>query len=371
MVQLKTCLNDSISYDDQFFGKELKGIPNDRDIGYIKDYEDEYNQSHTGYKFRCGKRYSLHKDSRIFLMQNPKVMYDFSFFEIRKDKSMNLILKREILDEIIQEFMIISDDISAFLSIRAGYEVIPIFYEYEIVTDDYSSKGFLIPLSHSRRLRNISYSLTNTLINFKALILSILECVPLDSKLSRSLQHLKLTTYDTPAELKLMAACSSLEYLYSYWFRNLNGYQKLVQFKQSEDFKSKPRNFRKNIDKIKLENFDPKIAKNTPSLTTLIAFFLYDLEINSSKYSISWGDSPQFITVRNNLLHGGHFVDEIEISIAQDNVCLLAMEVLLTILEKLSLSENKQIYSRDKIRNQENEFYLIPMIDEKILKFIF
>lgn len=66
-------------------------------------------------------------------------------------------------------------------------------------------------------------------------VASFFECCPIDRKISGGIQHLKLTFYEAIVELKLMAACSAIEYFYSYWFWKMHGLSKLIKAIQEKN----------------------------------------------------------------------------------------------------------------------------------------
>jgi hypothetical protein len=149
-----------------------------------------------------------------------------------------------------------------------------------------------------------------------------------------------------------MAACSAIEYFYSYWFWEMSGLPKLI----SAGSQSNPLVdlHKDSVNKLKKLN-SPSRGK-TPYLSTVIRFFLDDLSIDWKKY-MSGKSTPQFIQVRNELLHGSFISDDIKIFQAEEVAQKLGTEILISIMKNISRSNILELYENLPIRLPEQEFY--------------
>ncbi|VXD25237.1 hypothetical protein [Planktothrix paucivesiculata] len=217
----------------------------------------------------------------------------------------------------------------------------PIYYDYSMFYKQKYIYGRIIPIWDRRRIPRTSKSWPTKGIHFLGNITSFLECCPLSKQLSRGIEHLKITVYESTVELKLMAACSAIEYFYSYWFREMNGLSKLINAVSE------------NNQLVKLKQVSPG---RTPSLSTVIRFFIDDLGIDWKKYM---GDkaSPQFIQVRNDLLHGSFISDDIKIFEAEEVAQKLGTEILFSIMKNISKLKDSEEYESLPIRTPEKDFY--------------
>ena len=130
--------------------------------------------------------------------------------------------------ELSQHLEDVLNDLCAFLSIICDYEILPIYYDYSICSQNKYIHGRIIPIWKRRRIPRVTRSWPTQGIHFMANITSFLECCPTNRQFGRGIKHLKITVYESTVELKLMAACSAIEYFYSYWFWEIDGCKKLI-----------------------------------------------------------------------------------------------------------------------------------------------
>ncbi|MFM5962395.1 MAG: hypothetical protein ACKOQ2_35470, partial [Dolichospermum sp.] len=82
------------------------------------------------------------------------------------------------------------------------------------------------------------------------------------------------------------------------------------------------------------------------------------LGIDWKKYMNS-EDKPQFIQIRNKLLHGSFTSDDVEIFKAQEVAQKLGTEILFSIMKKISLVNDSSLYDQLPIRTPEKDFYTL------------
>lgn len=230
------------------------------------------------------------------------------------------------------------------------------YYDYSMCSQGKYIYGHIIPIWERRRIPRISQSWPTEGIHFLYNVTSFLECCPLSKQLSRGIGHLKITVYEFTVELKLMAACSAIEYFYSYWFWEMDGLSKLIdgcsQNNQLISSDQKPA-LAKKLKKIK--NLSDS---TTPSLSIIIRFFVNDLNINWEKYMDSQ-DCPLFIKVRNDLLHGSFISDDKVTFQAEEIAQKLGVEILFAIMKIISKADDPQSYEILPVRPPETDFYAL------------
>jgi len=360
-VQVRAYLNEEVSSMDETFNIEFENMP---DVGHNKDFnklEDDsslYCALTSGYEVKCGKKYIAHEDHTLFYRKNIDTLYKFSFIDIM------LPLVNEYINNLVtQEYEKLEvsltrhlertiSDLCAFLSIVCDYEILPIYYDYSIYSDDKFIQGRIIPIWGRRKISKVSRSLPKSGIHFLSNITAFLECCPISKQLSRGMQHLKTTVYESSAELKLMAACSAIEYFYSYWFWEMSGLSKLIHAASKND----PLVDLHKDSINKLKKLSNSSSDKTPYLSTVIRFFLDDLGIDWQRYLKS-KIFPQFIQIRNGLLHGSFVSDEVKIFEAEEVAQKLGAEILISIMKKISRAGMPELYENLPVRVPRQEFY--------------
>jgi hypothetical protein len=151
---------------------------------------------------------------------NPIKNHRINNLIIREDPEIEVSLARHLEN--------VLNDVCAFLSILCEREILPIYYDYSMCSQNKYISGRIIPLWERRRIPRISKSWPTEGIDFLGNVTSFLECCPLSKRLSRGIINLKITVYESTVELKLMAVCSAMEYFYFYWFWERNGLSKLI-----------------------------------------------------------------------------------------------------------------------------------------------
>ena len=202
-------------------------------------------------------------------------------------------------------------------------------------------------------LSKISKARNNLYLHFHRDVELFLECCPLDKKLVYGLYVLKQTVFNSNSPLQLLAAYSALEYFYSFWLWEMNGIDKLIKAKKGKNnlirfqYLSQPG----------LENLQNNKQARIPSLSLVIRLFLRDININWKEYlNDDVSKNPEFIDIRDDLLHGVLISDEIKISYAADKVTKIAKKVLFKIMKKISKSSNKEFYEKLYINNHAPRF---------------
>ena len=347
--QLRAYLNDEFSSRDDSFITEFKNTPRPRNIDAdtIADKRNLYCALNSGYEVKCGKKYVTHKDHDVLYTKNIDTLYKLSFIDIRiplnNQGINNLIIQeaQEIEVSLARHLENVLKDVCAFLSIVCDREIWPIYYDYSMCSQNKYIYGQIIPIWERRRIPRISQSWPTQGIHFLDNVTSFLECCPLRKQLSRGIRHLKVTVYESTVELKLMAACSAIEYFYSYWLREIDGLSKLRDgCSQNNQLLSEHKNLVK-----KLKNIQSSSDSTTPALSTVIRFFVNDLNIEGKKYmDMDSKDIPLFIKVRNELLHGSFISDDKEIFQAEEIAQKLGTEILLAIMKIISKADDAQSY---------------------------
>lgn len=359
-IQLRAYLNDEFSSYDDLLAIEFENMPRKRSkkTGWVMNEPSLYCALTSGYQVKCGKKYITHKDHNIFYKKNIDTLYKLSFIDIivpLNNQHINNLITHEVQEIEIclaRHLENVLNDACAFLSIVCDYEILPIYYDYLICSQNKYINGRIIPIWERRRIPRISHSWPKMGVNFLSNITAFLECCPLNKKLSRGIQHLKITVYESTVELKLMASCSAIEYFYSYWFWEMNGISNL----RSADLQ-KNTLILKNFTTKKLNNYKTS-SHGTPPLSNIIRFLLDDLGIDWKKYMNS-EDKPQFIQIRNKLLHGSFTSDDVEIFKAQEVAQKLGTEILFSIMKKISLVNDSSLYDQLPIRTPEKDFYTL------------
>ncbi|OKH33145.1 hypothetical protein NIES2119_24085 [[Phormidium ambiguum] IAM M-71] len=359
-IQLRAYLNDEFSSMDEIFATEFENMPQrrDRNLSTKIAHPSLYCALNSGYEVKCGKKFITHKDHDVVYKRNIDTLYKFSFIDIsiplRNKHLIKLIIDgtKEIEVSLVRHLEQVLNDTCAFLSIICDYEIIPIYYDYSMFYKQKYISGRIIPIWERRRIPRTSKSWPTQGIHFLGNITSFLECCPLSKQLSRGIEHLKITVYESTVELKLMAACSAIEYFYSYWFWEMNGLSKLIsavsQNNQLVDLNQ--------ASFSKLKKLNSQSSSKTPYLSTVIRFFIDDLGIDWKKYMGNKA-TPQFIQVRNELLHGSFTSDDIKIFEAEEVAQKLGTEILFSIMKNISKLNDSEEYESLPIRTPEKDFY--------------
>jgi len=356
-VQLRAYLNDDYSRDSTW-GEEFMNTAQQISKSFSKDL-GLYCALNSGYEIRCGKKYITHNDHSFSHRRNIENLYKLSFLDVYKPlntKSIYLDEKEENYSEIneLKHLEKLIDDACAFLSIIRDYEIFSIYYDFSIYYQQKYVSGTVIPICNRKKISRISkYFITNGTSLFHNAA-SFFECCPMNNRLSRGIQHLKLTVCDATVELKLMAACSAIEYFYSYWFWDMHGLQKLIQqATQNEN----PLASLKNLNKLKNDQ-----SGKTPYLSKVIRFFLDEIGVNWRNYDIDIDERnpPLFIQIRNDLLHGSFTSnDDVRLFLAEDCAQKIGTEILFKIMKLISKSNDIDSYEKLPIRTPEKEFHTI------------
>ena len=365
--QVRAYLNDEFSSIDDSFITEFENTPGSRNIDAdtIADKRSLYCALNSGYEVKCGKKYVTHKDPNILYRKNIAPLYKLSFIDLRiplnNQAINNLIIQeaQEIEVSLARHLENVLNDVCAFLSILCDREILPIYYDYSICSQNKYISGRIIPIWERRRIPRISKSWPTLGIHFEGNVTSFLEGCPLSKQLSRGIGHLKITVYESTVELKLMAACSAIEYFYSYWFWEIDGLSKLIDgCSQNNQLLSDHKKLVNNLNDIKKRNIKDRNYRKTPALPTVIRFFVNDLNIEGKKYmDMDSKSSHLFIKVRNDLLHGSFISDDKEIFQAEEIAQKLGTEILLAIMKIISKADDAQSYESLPVRPLEKDFY--------------
>jgi hypothetical protein len=361
-VQLRAYLNDEFSSMDEIFNTEFENTPRQRDKNskINIDQSSLYCALNSGYKVKCGKKYIAHKDHNVFNRKNIDVLYKLSFIDILvslNNQQINSFAACETNNlevKLSQHLEDVLNNLCAFLSIICDYEILPVYYDYSICSQNKYISGRVIPIWERRRIPRVSRSWPTQGINFMGNITSFLECCPINKQLGRGIEHLKITVYESTVELKLMAACSAIEYFYSYWFWKIDGCTKLIN-------ESSQQNSLVHLDRNSVEKLKKLVNRGsgkTPYLSTVIRFFLSDLKIDWSKY-MSDKDTPQFIQFRNELLHGSFISDDVLIFQSEEVAQKLGSEILFSIMKIISKSDDSQLCESLPVRAPQKDFYTL------------
>ncbi len=361
--QLRAYLNDEFSSRDDSFITEFQNTPRplNIDADTIAEKQSLYCALNSGYEVKCGKKYITHKDHDILLYRkNIETLYKLSFIDIRiplnNQGINNLIIQeaQEIEVSLARHLENVLNDVCAFLSIVCDREILPIYYDYSMCAQNKYIYGQIIPIWERRRIPRISKSWPTEGIHFLDNVTSFLECCPLSKQLSRGIGHLKITVYESTPELKLMAACSAIEYFYSYWLWEIDGLSKLRDgCSQINQLLSEHKKLGKLLDQLQ-----PSSDSRTPALSTVIRFFVNDLNIEGKKYmDMDSKDRPLFIEVRNKLLHGSFISDDKEIFQAEEIAQKLGIEILLAIMKIISKADDAQSSESWPVRPLEKDVY--------------
>lgn len=365
-VQLRAYLNDDYSLDDSW-GTEFENIPERRQKYFSAEegrrrFEENlslYCTLMSGYEIKCGKKYVTHKDHGVLRRRNIETLYHLSFLDVSIPFNACFIQDKNLFDEVslFQHLENTLNDACAFLSIVCDYEILPIYYDYSIYSRNKYVYGRVIPIWSRRKISRISKSWPTQGINLFHNVASFFECCPIDRKLSRGIRHLQLTVCEATVELKLMAACSSIEYFYSYWFWNMQGLSKLIEAIKTKNTLVFLKN-KNNKDVKDLENLQNNKDGKTPYLSTVIRFFLNSIGIDWKKYIDATG-TPHFIKIRNELLHGSFTSDDTVLFIAEDCAQKVSAEILFKIMKIISKSNVLESYDKLPVRSPEQDFYNI------------
>lgn len=364
-VRLRAYLNDEFSSFDGVFNKEFQNTAEIFEKGIQESIKKPniYCALNSGYKVKCGKKYSAHNDNNIFGRRNIDTLYKLSFIDVintlenhQKAKGLCVDSFDDHANEIssIQHLEDTLNKLCAFLSIVCDYEVLPVYYDYSVYSQDKYIYGRIIPIWKRRRVARISRSWPTQGIHFMGNITSFLECCPIDKRLGRGIEHLKLTVYESTVELRLLAACSAVEYFYSYWFWQMDGCEKLMNgISQENSLIGLGASYINKLKKI-LGSADGK----TPHLSRVIRFFLRDLKVDWLTYMSEEG-SPEFLQVRNELLHGSFISDDILIFRSEETAKRLGTEILFSIMKVISKSNDLSLYEDLPIRKPQKDFYTL------------
>jgi hypothetical protein len=343
-------LNDGVSSDDEIFAREFENMPQIHDRSYSgqKGVQPLYCKLNSGYEIRCGKKYITHQDHQTsYYTKNIETLYKLSFIDVVLP--LKIENTSDLIDNNFQNIEVylakhlenIFNDACAFLSIVCDREILPIYYDYSIRNQNKYIDGRVIPIWSRRKILKVNKCWFSHETHLMGNIEAFFECCPINKQLSRGIQHLKLTVYESSTELKLMASCSAIEYFYSFWLLEMNGLSKLI-----------------NIDPIRfknLKNFKPNHDR-TPPLSTVIRYIADDLSIDWNKYMKEVG-KPEFLEVRNELLHGSFTSDDIAIFQAEEKAQKLGTEILFAIMKRISKSNDSHLYETLPVRTPEENFY--------------
>ncbi|MEH2035857.1 hypothetical protein [Nostoc sp.] len=356
LVQLKAYLNDDVSSSDEIFGVEFQGLPKkrDNDLNLVETESfSPYCFLNSHYELKCGKSYVIHSQDS-FRKPNIETFYRFSFIDILR--SINPQTNQSLLIQKIQELEQAMFECCAFLSILCDYEIIPIYYEFIIYSKslDKEIQGKLVPIQEKARISRLSKAWPTQGVSIHHNAEAFLECCPLDKQLSNGILQLKTTVLDVTSELKLYASCSAIEYFYSYWLKKLGGIQELENaLIQKSPLLPSNRNFQDSLNEAKNAN------GRTPPLSLTIRFFLDSLGVSWNKYIKTSKGTPDFLNIRNNLLHGKYTDAELPIIYSSQVAEGIALEVMLHILKKISKS-NTDFYTDIPIGEPTNNHRILP-----------
>jgi len=357
-VRLRAYLNDEYSLWDDRVYSEFSGIPQSSPKApseerrrrerekMVEDFANFYCALNSGYEIRCGRKYTLHQDHETFESKNIETLYKLTFIDIGISSSSKLIEapiseNSQQVNDLLKHLEEQINDACAFLSVVCDREILPIYYDYSLSSKKITISGKSIPIWSRRKISRISTRLGKfiTKTNLFDNVSDFLECCPISKILSRGIQHLKLTTHEATVELRLLAACSALEYFYSYWFWEMNGLSKLIQAVESKNKLAKYSKIQtKHLEKLKHNK-----KGKTPNLSLVIRFFLHDLEVPWKKY-IDDSKDPCFILIRNELLHGSFVSNETVLPEVEQEAKAVATEALFKILKQTSQSNFCESY---------------------------
>lgn len=354
-VRLKAYLNDDVSSFDKFFGVEFQGLPNkqhnDSKLGE-PEYFSPYCYLNSDYELKCGKSFVIHSQ-HSFREPNIETFYRFSFIDILHSiKTHNHPI---LLTQKIQELEETMFQCCAFLSILCDYEIIPVYYEFTIYSKSLDKQilGKLVPIREKARISRLSKAWPKQGVALHHNAEAFLECCPLDKQLSNGILQLKTTVLDVTSELKLYTSCSAIEYFYSYWLRNLGGLQEMENaFLQNSPLQPLDKKFHNSLNEAK------NVNGRTPALSSTIRFFLNKLAIDWNKYIKTSKGTPDFLNIRNNLLHGKYTDGDLPIIYASQVAEKIAIEVMLYILKKISKS-NIDFYTKIPIEEPINHHRIL------------
>ena len=330
----------------------------------IESEEKPYCLLNSGYYFKCGCTHLMHQESRI-TRNNYERTYKFSFIEfirpispsqsfvITNSTSPNEKTREGItfpegfffLDE-VRNAELLSEIACDFLSVLSNQELSPIFLEYEVHIDGKSVQGKTIPVSSKRKLeqhgrRSRPGHNLNLLRDFSF----FLENCPLHEKLGRGIASLRMAVSTDIVNLQLLSSCSALEYFYSFWLFEMNGFDSLLEAEDNQGRKDLCRNRDKG---------------QTPKLSKYLKSFILCLNLGDLEY-INLESSQPFLIVRNELLHGQFTSDhDIEILEAREVAQSLATEVLISIIKNLNSLCCDEFYENLKARRPSHGFTSAP-----------
>ncbi|MBN3899597.1 MAG: hypothetical protein HWQ41_31320 [Nostoc sp. NOS(2021)] len=354
-VRLKAYLNDDVSSHDEIFGVEFQGLPKkqNKDLNLGEpEYFSPYCSLNSEYELKCGKSYVIHNQDS-FRQPNIETFYKLSFIDIlRSIKTQNNL---SLLTHNIQELEQTMFQCCAFLSILCDYEIIPIYYDFTIYSKclDKQIQGKLVPIWEKAKISRLSKAWPKQGVALHHNAEAFLECCPLDKQLSNGILELRTTVLDVTSESKLYASCSAIEYFYSYWLRNLGGVQKMEKaFIQNSPLLPSDKKFNYSLIDAKKAN------GRTPALSLTIRFFLDKLGIDWNKYIKKSKGTPDFLNIRNNLLHGKYTDGDLPVIYASQVAEKIAIEVMLYILKKISKS-NIDFYTNIPIEEPINHHTIL------------
>jgi len=270
-VQMKAYLNEEFSSMDNLTGSEFLGLPQQENYSSQKSIENEHTAPYcclnNGYKLKCGKSYVIHKQD-TFSSTNIDTLYKLSFIDViaKFDTQQTSFF---LAAESTQELENILFLCCSFLSILCGYEVQPVYYAFTIYSASLKKEvqGKLVPIWEKARISSLSKAWPKFGIQLHHNVEAFLECCPLYNQVSNGILQLKITVQDVTAELKLYAACSAIEYFYSYWLRNMGGIQEMENaHNHGSDLLPKPKNSKDQRFKNEIENAK-KPNGTTPKLS--------------------------------------------------------------------------------------------------------
>ncbi|MBF2025328.1 MAG: hypothetical protein IGS48_00985 [Oscillatoriales cyanobacterium C42_A2020_001] len=291
------------------------------------------------------------------------MFYQLSFLDLRisslESKLIKTLNRKGFHDEVqlLEHLEKTIDDLCAFLSITCDYEVLPIYFDYFINNRYKYFNGQIIPIDNRRRISRISSAYPKE-INLLYSATAYLECYPIDEQLSRGIQHLKLTVDEATIELKLMAACSAIEYFYSYWLFKVDGISKLIRGIEEKDklilLKNKTDKDKEDRKK-EMATLQSNGHGRTPPISKVIRFFLRDIGVDYAKYADD-EEKFKFLEIRNSLLHGSFMHNEILICVAEDSAQKLGSEILYKLMKIISKSKDVEAYDQILVELPLQEF---------------
>lgn len=364
-VKLKAYLNDEYSSHDDAWSSEFENVPqryrrNRAEEEIEKSFLDSFSlycALNSGYEVQCGKKFVTHKDHDLFYRRNIETLYRLSFIDVTvslKSERLSLPKQGDLYDEtyLVEHLEDTLNDACGFLSIVRDHEILPIYYDYSIYSKNRYTYGRIIPVWNRRKIPKINKAWINSKINFFHDVALFLECCPLDKRLSRGIHHLKLTVYEATIELRLMAACSAIEYFYAYWLSEMDGASKLLTANENNRL-----TFLSKNDVCNLEALKSGSNKHTPPLSKIISFFLRDIGSDWENHVGNY--SFEFIQIRNYLLHGNFTSDETTLFSAEDSAQKIGTEILFRIMKVISKSNHLELYDELPVGKPSQDFYVI------------